>query len=594
MSILKDFSYRNTSINQNPYMTYHAKLKNEIENIPQMHKKFFIKSLARYKFDLDVYVPQSNEKNRKVYPDKDYLLNKIILYDNTVNKYKQRINTISKDFSKFFKFYQYLKSNNSRQRDYMTNLVSLYKEKNSNNEDLEYKANENIFTESVLLESQYDQSGNYNEFFRKYGETNGKKLLKNDEKILIKLDRVIHHKRSPNSIDSKKRKNIRNFITGINQSDYINKNDKTETSIENIENKEEKYETIKKEIIKSSNKKVKFNNLDKYIVNSKLMNLKKIKQNKYNYNYDLKANESNKKNFNFQKSNLDLNDEVEHKNQINRIARLKKLLLNIYRKDELVNKNDQNIEKQEIKTNNDINDNSKYLLTTLKKMNGRNKTDDLLEINKDKILLNSEKANDKSKNKIYQSLSNENLKINLPGINKKKQKLNKSTNYTKIKEANNQDKSKKKQKNKFSIKKENSKSKFNIKKARERDINRLYSTISTNSNFLREYPLLKITNYFKKYKKINIKKIEPEKGSNLFPILDSIENIAKNQDISKLAKSLDETKEYLTLKKQINNKRILNDEKVVFNFDKVNENENIFPLIKYDCAEKIIFGKKNT
>ena len=593
MSILKDFSYRNSSINQNPYMTYHAKLKNEIENIPQMHKKFFIKSLARYKFDLDVYVPQSNEKNRKIYPDKDYLLNKIILYDNTVNKYKQRINTISKDFSKFFKFYQYLKSNNSRQRDYMTNLVSLYKEKNSNNEDLEYKANENIFTESVLLESQYDQSGNYNEFFRKYGETNGKKLLKNDEKILIKLDRIIHHKRSPNSIDSKKRKNIRNFITGINQSDYINKNDKTETSIENIENKEEKYETIKKEIIKSSNKKVKFNNLDKYIVNSKLMNLKKIKQNKYNYNYDLKANESNKKNFNFQKSNLDLNDEVEHKNQINRIARLKKLFLNIYRKDELVNKNDQNIEKQEIKTNNDINDNSKYLLTTLKKMNGRNKTDDSQEINKDKILVNSEKANDKSKNKIYQSLSNENLKINLPGINKKKQKLNKSTNYTKIKEANNQDKSKKKQKNKFSIKKENSKSKFNIKKARERDINRLYSTISTNSNFLREYPLLKITNYFKKYKKINIKKIEPEKGSNLFPILDSIENIAKNQDISKLAKSLDETKEYLTLKKQINNKRILNDEKVVFNFDKVNENENIFPLIKYDCAEKIIFGKKN-
>jgi len=324
------------------------------------------------------------------------------------------------------------------------------------------------------------------------------------------------------------------------------------------------------------------------------MNLKKIKQNKYNYNYDLKANESNKKNFNFQKSNLDLNDEVEHKNQINRIARLKKLFLNIYRKDELVNKNDKNIEKQEIKTNNDINDNSKYLLTTLKKMNGRNKTDDLLEINKDKILLNSEKANDKSKNKIYQSFENENLKINLPGINKKKQKLNKSTNYTKIKEANNQDKSKKKQKNKFSIKKENSKSKFNIKKARERDINRLYSTISTNSNFLREYPLLKITNYFKKYKKINIKKFEPEKGSNLFPILDSIENIAKNQDISKLAKSLDETKEYLTLKKQTNNKRILNDEKVVFNFDKVNENENIFPLIKYDCAEKIIFGKKNT
>ena len=615
MSILKDFSYRNTFLNQNTLLTYHEKLKNEIENIPKLHKKFFMKSLAKYKFDLDVYIPQSNEKNRKIYPDKDYLLNKIILYDNNVNKYKQRIDTISKDFSKFYKSYNFLKNNNSRQKDYMSNLLSLYKEKNNNNEDLEYKTNENIFTESVLLESHYDeQNGNYNEFFRKYGETDGKKLLKKDEKILITLDKVIHHKSSPNSMNNKSIKNVENFITSINQSYYINKNDKTEKteiSGENIDNKEEqkeKNELIKKDSAKSSNKKIKNNNYDKYLLNSKLMKLKKINKNKYKN--DLIMNESSKKNLKYHNSNIELinENEINQKNVISKIARLKKLFLNKYSKEDLVN--NKNIDMPKIKENNDDNNNdnndydntnnndnanSKYLLTTLNKVkiNGRNKINDLSEIKNEKILLNTETENDNSKNKIYESFQKGNLKINLPGINKKKEILNKSINYTKIKEDNSQNKSKIKQKNKLSKKKENSNSKKNIKRTREKDINRLYTTISTNSNFFREYPSLKVKNYFKKYKNLNIRKIEPEKGSNLFPILDRLENIVKNQDISKLAKSLDETKTYLILKKSKHNKRNSNEEKFKFYFDKVNDNEKKFPLIKYDCAEKIIFGKEN-
>ena len=41
MSILKDFSYKNTSFTKNAYMTYHEKLKNEIEKIPKLKKKIF-------------------------------------------------------------------------------------------------------------------------------------------------------------------------------------------------------------------------------------------------------------------------------------------------------------------------------------------------------------------------------------------------------------------------------------------------------------------------------------------------------------------------------------------------------------------------
>jgi hypothetical protein len=108
MSILKDFSFKNTSFPKNAYMTYHEKLKNELEKIPKLNKKIFLESLAKHKFDSDVYIPQSSEKNRKIYPNKDYLLNKIVIFDNKVNKQKKKIDAISKDFSNFFKFYNFL------------------------------------------------------------------------------------------------------------------------------------------------------------------------------------------------------------------------------------------------------------------------------------------------------------------------------------------------------------------------------------------------------------------------------------------------------------------------------------------------------
>ena len=37
----------------------------------------------------------------------------------------------------------------------------------------------------------------------------------------------------------------------------------------------------------------------------------------------------------------------------------------------------------------------------------------------------------------------------------------------------------------------------------------------------------------------------------------------------------------------------LTEEKSVAKLDKINENEQKFPLIKYDCAERIIFGEED-
>ena len=183
------------------------------------------------------------------------------------------------------------------------------------------------------------------------------------------------------------------------------------------------------------------------------------------------------------------------------------------------------------------------------------------------------------------------LNMNLPEIIQSYQNVNKSIANTKIKENQNQNEYTKEQKHKTMIKKENI-DYYDYKKAKEEEINKLYSTLMTNSNYFREYPYKKIKACFKKYTNIIINKIEPEKGSNIFPLLDNIENIGKNKGISKLAKSLDEIKQYFTLGNTKKNSEDLEEEKTVNILDKIYDKENKFPEIKYDSAEKIIFGEK--
>ena len=207
-------------------------------------------------------------------------------------------------------------------------------------------------------------------------------------------------------------------------------------------------------------------------------------------------------------------------------------------------------------------------------------------------MLNSEKENDKKKI-INKTTIKTSLKTNLPSINFKKENLNKSINFTKIKENKIKAKFKNKSESKTNKKKEKSSNINSYKKIKEREINKLYSTISTHSNFFRDYPDKRIKTYLKKYKNIDIKNVEIEKGSNLYPILDNIENIVKTKDIPKLTKSLYDTKQFLNFRNNKIYNDIFNKDKSSTLLDKVFENEQKFPLIKYDCAEKIIFGEKD-
>ena len=611
-------TYKNSFLSHNTLLTYDEKLKNELDNIPKLHKKFFMNSLAKHKFDSDVYIPMEKERNRKVYPNKDYLINKIISLDNLVNSNKKIIDNTSKNFSNFFKAYNYLKSTNTKQKDYMHDTISIYKDKfsnknNYNDEDLEYKHDENIFDNSVLLDCSNSQN------FKKFENFDNQKMLMDDKNILLSFDKAINKTRSPNSMANKSQNYKDNFITSINQSYFINKKSKEKNDNIKKEMKIIKTEinldsnTIKGNINLSQHRKIdskntskikiegvknksKNNTLDKYILNSKLLKINKISRN-INKEFKETTNTINVTNNSIIKESLEIQKTQKQSN-------LKNSFLNKFNKDD--NKNNNNIKTYKAINNKDksnktkktkfniseSNNNSKYLLTTLNKINNKSKIDDLSEIkNKNEKTITYTRNNNK-KNKSLHSTMRTNIKMNLPQILQSHKNISKSILYTKINENHIKNNHSIEQKHKTMIKKEKNYDYYNYKKAKEEEINNLYTTISTNSNFFREYPYNKIKTYFKKYKNIILNKIEPEKGSNIFPLLDNIENIGKNKGISKLAKSLDETKKYFLLRETKKNSENLAEGKSLNILDKVNNNENQFPIIKYDSAERIIFGEK--
>ena len=613
-------TYKNSFLSHNTLLTYDEKLKNELDNIPKLHKKFFMNSLAKHKFDSDVYIPMEKERNRKVYPNKDYLINKIISLDNLVNSNKKIIDNTSKNFSNFFKAYNYLKSTNTKQKDYMHDTISIYKDKfsnknNYNDEDLEYKHDENIFDNSVLLDCSNSQN------FKKFENFDNQKMLMDDKNILLSFDKAINKTRSPNSMANKSQNYKDNFITSINQSYFINKKNK-----EKNDNIKKEMKIIKTEINLDSNKikgninlsqerkidsknsskikiegvknKSKNNTLDKYILNSKLLKINKISRN-INKEFKETTNTINATNNSIIKESLEIQKTQKQSN-------LKNSFLNKFNKDD--NKNNNNIKTYKAINNKDKsnktkktkfnisesnnNNNSKYLLTTLNKINNKSKIDDLSEIKNKNVKTITYTRNNNKKNKSLHSTMRTNIKMNLPQILQSHKNISKSILYTKINENHIKNNHTIEQKHKTMIKKEKNYDYYNYKKAKEEEINNLYTTISTNSNFFREYPYNKIKTYFKKYKNIILNKIEPEKGSNIFPLLDNIENIGKNKGISKLAKSLDETKKYFLLRDTKKNSENLAEGKSLNILDKVNNNENQFPIIKYDSAKRIIFGEK--
>ena len=599
---MKFTNSRDNNYLQMESLTYHKKLKNEIESIPKVHKKFFRNALNKYTFDMEVYIPNLSEKNRKPHPNKNYLINKLIKYEKFTNLNRFLLEKNSKESTKFTKDYNYIKENNIRQKDYINNLLEIYKDKKYEINELKYSKKENIFNNSILLDHKLGE--NTTQDVLKYGnnEQNRKNFI-NDNQLIIKFNDVIQESRSPNAKIRNKNKcnkfkyNINDFIKGNQINTNIN-NDINETTKKKPKNKKEN-KLKKRQIKKEQN----------FISDEKDINLKKDvsiisdKLNKINNNIN---NKEKVDEINISKSKIDNtittyygNDSFifnESKNsENNNNQNTINIKSNIF---EEKNKNDDKIRyinnsKNNLKKN-------KYLLTTLNKIKIKKENTEINsnDINDNKMLIFSKERTSNNKN-MYKS--KDNLYINLPGIqhstsfkkliNYTFENKNNSKNINRLKKIKLNDNSI--QKNIKNLKETfgNKYNKSELEKRKEKEINNLYSTINYNSKFFREYPFDQVENYFLKHKKIKIGKIKTNKGSNILPILEGIENIVKDKELYKLVRALNETKKIIYLRSTGTLENF--DKAKNIDSEKIKDYDDKIPLLKYDFAENILCDNEN-
>ena len=62
----------------NEELPYKEKINHTISYLPDEDKNSFKKALKYYKFDKEVYIPQTMSLNKKEYKKKNYLLNTIV------------------------------------------------------------------------------------------------------------------------------------------------------------------------------------------------------------------------------------------------------------------------------------------------------------------------------------------------------------------------------------------------------------------------------------------------------------------------------------------------------------------------------------
>ena len=202
-------------------LTYNKKILSELDSLPSNIYKLFRKSLDKYKFNLEVYVPHSMRISKKEYYNKDYMLNNLVKTNNRIEGEKNKIINISKETKKFSKQYKLVKDENSdRQNDYLINLEKEYLERNKNFKELKYKKEDNIFTPSFLLDTNYGD--NLNADVYKYGINSYEN--KNDKRVLNKFYDVI------------------NKIKNDKEKEEIKENN-------TLDEKEEKIAKIKKDLI---------------------------------------------------------------------------------------------------------------------------------------------------------------------------------------------------------------------------------------------------------------------------------------------------------------------------------------------------------
>ncbi len=238
------------------HLTYNKKLLYELDSLPKEINQLFRKSLDKYKFKEEVYVPNSMRISKKEYYNKNYMLINLVKTHYIIQGEKNKVKNISKETKKFSNQYKLVKNDNkNRQKEYLLYLENEYKKKyNNKKNELNYRYDENIFTPSFLLDLNFGNNIELDAI--KYRLNNDSYLTesKHDRNMINKFYDVIN--RDDKNEDNKNNKGLKKLDTNINKEDEklikIKNELKEQIKIKNMTKKEyfDYSNKLKKEIKK--------------------------------------------------------------------------------------------------------------------------------------------------------------------------------------------------------------------------------------------------------------------------------------------------------------------------------------------------------
>jgi hypothetical protein len=447
------------------------------------------------------------------------IINKLIKYEKFLHlvKNKKKKSMGLTNFSK----YNYIIENNIQQKEYLKNLLQMYKDKGYDVENIEYKKNNNIFNNSILLDHKIGED--FNKDVQKYGiNQENKRNFIHDNKLLLKFNDLIHESRSPNA----KHKNKFNDDTNKYAHYHFNYILTNFEKKNNNKNKKNQNSLIKNKI-KLKKKKKDNKNKTEELGTSISLEGSLINANN-NINNPSEINENNNTHMNSSDKiikNNSINETINKDEENNNNSKIDNTITTYYGNDSLIfNESKNNIENQKNykKESNEIKVKTRYTSDTRipkikfniseynnldkKKFSSKylltssNKTSKEIEQHN----LNNNYSQDKElfHNNSNKSHSKQNLKLCLPEI---KPSINTSSNVKKTFKrylTNNKinfpssldDKSNKiKKLKKMFSKGQNKSSKSNFAKNKYKEVNDLFSTINYKSNIFENFPFDRVS-----------------------------------------------------------------------------------------------------
>ena len=237
---------------------YNEKITNTINYLEDDRKNFFKKSLKRYKFEQEVYIPDSMSINKSEYKNKNYLLNRLVKFNKIYQIKKDNLNKIQNENDKFTRQYELVKSKNENvQNAYLNEIQEIYKIKGYDAKTVTYNKKENIFNPSILIED--------NEKFPIICRVSAYNDIKKDISYLHKFEKTLKDKRGK-SVEEQGKEKEKLSKKNHSEKNVKFKDERRESNLKS-DDYTQQMENIKKKIMEE----LKLNNLS--LKQLKVMNL---------------------------------------------------------------------------------------------------------------------------------------------------------------------------------------------------------------------------------------------------------------------------------------------------------------------------------